>query len=258
MSARIVEPRNDFSLTLARGLGVLELFSPDASTLTTSEVAERLAVSRAAARRFLLTLARLGYLEQTKSNFSLTDKVANLGNNRLARQDRWASAVPDVLALAGRLNESISISELDGLHIRFVVRDPKRRMFSSHLIAGDKLPAHCSAAGKVLLASLGSERLDALLSTFGPLQKRTTHTITDPQRLASELKQVRIQSWAVAEDEMEIGTIAVAVPIFDRHNGVVAALAMASHRMRRSIDELRTDFLPTLLDVAERIGQRLG
>lgn len=257
MADRPIETMNDVSLTLARGIQVLELFSPTLPTVTTSEVAQSLGISRAAARRFLLTLAKLGYLEQTKANFSLTDKISTIGQGRLARASRWVGATQDVLELANRLNESVSISVLDGLDIRFVARDPKRRMFSSHLVAGDKLPAHCSAAGKVLLASLSPERLDDLMARFGPLRQRTPRTITDPEELARELRQVRIRSWAVAEDEMEIGTISVAVPIFDPANGVVAALAMASHKMRRTLDELRTEFLPILLDAAERIGHRV-
>ena len=160
-----------------------------------------------------------------------------------------------MLELANRLNESVSISVLEGLDIRFVARDPKRRMFSSHLVIGDTLPAHCSAAGKVLLASLASENLDALLDSFGPLRRRTPRTITDAGDLVRELKQVRIQSWALAEDEMEVGTISVAVPIFDGANSVVAALAMASHKMRRTIEDLERQFLPVLLDAAERIGR---
>ena len=247
---------NDFSLTLSRGIQVLEIFSPALPAVTTSEVAQRLGVSRAAARRFLLTLTKLGYLDQTRAHFSLTEKIATIGQGQLARQDRWAGAVQDVLELANRLNESISISVLDGPDIRFVARDPKRRMFSSHLVAGDKLPAHCSAAGKVLLASLGPDRLDAFLATFGPLRQRTARTITDAGDLARELKQVRIRSWAVAEDEMEVGTISVAVPIFDAANGVIAALAMASHKTRRTLDELVADFIPVLLDAADRIGRR--
>lgn len=257
MSASPVDQGNDFSLTLARGIGVLELFSPVARTLTTSEVAQRLDVSRAAARRFLLTLTKLGYLEQTKANFSLTGKTTTIGQGELARQQHWAGAMSDVLELSGRLNESVSISVLDGPDIRFVARDPRRRMFSSYLAIGDRLPAHCSAAGKVLLASLSSDHLDDLLSASVPLQRRTAQTITDPHELSQELKRVRIQSWAVAEDEMETGTISIAVPIFGRNNCVTAALATATHRMRRSVDELHAEFLPVMLDAAERIGERV-
>lgn len=255
MATSRAAPGNDFSLTLARGLEVLELFGPETPAATTSEVALRLGISRAAARRFLLTLTTLGYLARTKANFSLTEKVLALGQGGLAHQDRWADAVPHVLELANRLNDAVSISVLDGLDIRFVVRDPKRRIFSSRLVAGDRLPAHCSAAGKVLLASLPTERLEGLLAS-SPLQARTPRTITEPRALVHALRQVRIQSWAQAEDEMEMGTISVAVPIFDEANAVVGALALASHKMRRSLDELRAQGLPALLDAAERLSPR--
>ena len=245
---------NDFSLTLARGLQVLELFTERAATLTTSEVADRLDLSRAAARRFLLTFVKLGYLDQVRGTFILTSKVHALGGRQGEGWDRWMRATPVVLDLANRANESVSISVLDGLDIRFVVRDPKRRIFSTRLVAGDRLPAHCSAAGKVLLASLDPGRLNDVLAAAPTLERRTPRTVTDTETLLAELRQVRLRSWASADDEMEIGTISIAVPIFDAANGVVAALAMASHKMRRTIDELREEFLPLLLDAAERIS----
>lgn len=255
----MIEPEqsNDFSLTLARGIQVLEIFSPDVRDVTTTDVAARLGLSRAAARRFLLTLTRLGYLQQDKSSFSLTEKIATIGHGQLTRTNNWARVMPDVLELAGRLNESVSISVLEGLDICFVARDYQRRMFSSRLLIGDRLPAHCSAAGKVLLAALEPDHLDQLLNSSPPLQQRTPHSLTDTERLKIVLKQVRIQSWASAEDEMEIGTVSIAVPIFDSNNAVVAALALASHRLRRSLDELKSEFLPVLIDTADKISAKL-
>jgi len=252
------EPSNDFSLTLSRGIQILEIFSPETPEVTTSEVAERIGISRAAVRRLLLTLTTMGYLKQSKSNFSLTDKIATIGHGHIARQARWASATADVIELANRLNEPISISVLDGFDIRFVARDHKRRIFSSRLVVGDKLPAHCSAAGKVLLASLRPEALDDLLARAGALKQNTPNSITDHDKLRQELKRVRIQSWASAEDEMEVGTISVAVPIFDSGDNVIAALALGSHKMRRTMDELRTEFLPILLDTADKISSKIG
>jgi IclR family transcriptional regulator, pca regulon regulatory protein len=97
------------------------------------------------------------------------------------------------------------------------------------------------------------EDADRIISD-GRLEKRTPHTITDRDKLLAELRQVRLQSWAVAEDEMEMGTIGIAVPIFDRSGRVTAALAVGSHKMRRSIDELKSNFLPVLLDASERLS----
>ncbi|MCP4385114.1 MAG: helix-turn-helix domain-containing protein [Hyphomicrobiales bacterium] len=248
------EQRNDFSLTLARGIRVLEIFSPEVTAVTTGEVANIVGISRAAARRLLLTLTSLGYLQQTKSAFQLTDKIAAIGQGALARTDRWMRATADVIELSNRMNEPFSVSVLEGVNIRFVARDQKRRIHSARLLVGDTLPAHCSAAGKVLLASLGSDEVDRLIEAEGPLVQRTSKTMTERQELKEALRQVRLQSWATAEDEMAEGTIGIAAPIFDANGKVIAALAVGSHKMRRSVDELKTDFLPVLLDAADRIS----
>lgn len=254
---RLSESSNNFSLTLARGMRVLEIFSPQIKAVTTSEVAHLIGISRAAARRLLLTLTKLGYLEQTKSAFSLTDKIASIGQGLLARQDRWLRATTYVVELSNRMNEPFSISVLDGLNIKFVARDQKRRIHSARLLVGDTLPAHCSAAGKVLLSSLNATEIDELIAQNGPLKKQTPNTITDPEVLKAALRQVRLQSWATAEDEMEEGTIGIAVPIFNASGRVVSALAVGSHKMRRSVEELQSDFLPVLLDAADRISSEI-
>ena len=244
---------NSYSLTLARGIKALEMFGLTRKAITTSEAAEFVGISRAAARRLLLTLVSLGYLEQSKSVFSLTDKILSIGQGMLAQSNDWLQATALVIELSNRMNEPFSVSVLEGLKIRFVARDQKRRIHTAHLSVGDTLPAYCSAAGKVLLASLPIEDADRII-TAGPLEKRTPHTITDRDKLLAELRQVRLQSWAVAEDEMEMGTIGIAVPIFDRSGKVTAALAVGSHKMRRSIDELKSNFLPVLLDASERLS----
>lgn len=244
---------NSYSLTLARGIKVLEMFGLTRKAITTSEAAEFVGISRAAARRLLLTLVSLGYLEQSKSVFSLTDKILSIGQGMLARSNDWLQATALVIELSNRMNEPFSVSVLEGLKIRFVARDQKRRIHTAHLSVGDTLPAYCSAAGKVLLASLPIEDADSIIAE-GPLERRTPHTITDRDKLLAELRQVRLQSWAVAEDEMEMGTIGIAVPIFDRSGKVTAALAVGSHKMRRSIDELKSNFLPVLLDASERLS----
>jgi IclR family pca regulon transcriptional regulator len=244
---------NSYSLTLARGIKVLEMFGLTRKAITTSEAAEFVGISRAAARRLLLTLVSLGYLEQSKSVFSLTDKILSIGQGMLARSNDWLQATALVIELSNRMNEPFSVSVLEGLKIRFVARDQKRRIHTAHLSVGDTLPAYCSAAGKVLLASLPIEDADSIIME-GPLERRTPHTITDRDKLLAELRQVRLQSWAVAEDEMEMGTIGIAVPIFDRSGKVTAALAVGSHKMRRSIDELKSNFLPVLLDASERLS----
>jgi IclR family transcriptional regulator, pca regulon regulatory protein len=249
---------NEFSLTLARGISVLEQFDAPETNLTTTDLAERLQLSRAAVRRFLLTFVKLGYLAKSGTGFVLTTKLASLGRPGLPLEGRWMTATPHILELANRVNESVSLSVLDGLQIRYVARDQKRRMFSKRLLVGDKLPANCSAAGKVLLAALQPEHLDRLIGDGNSLIQMTPQSITDPNNLRAEIRQVRLQGWAQVEEEMEGGMIAVAVPVYDETNDVIAALALASNKARRSLDELRKDFLPLLFDTAEKIGTVLA
>ena len=248
---------NDYSLTLARGIQVLEIFSPERKVVTTSEVAELVGISRAAARRLLLTFTSLGYLDQTKSSFGLTAKIASIGQGLLARQDQWNQATAMVLELSNRMNESFAISVLEGKWAKYVARDQKQRISSRRLRVGDTLPAHCSAPGKVLLAALTLEELDDLLETHQPLEKCTDQSITDIVELKECLRKVRLQSWGMAEDEFELGMIAIAVPVFDSQGRVAAALSVGSTKQRRTLDELREEFLPVLQDAAEKLSSKI-
>ena len=248
----------EFALTLARGIAVLEAFGPDQPSLTTAEAAARIGISRGAARRLLLTLTQLGYLHQEGSRFALTDKILSIGHGVLAREGKWQWVTSDVFELAHQLNEPCSIAVLVGLDIEFVVRDQTRRIFSMPLNVGDRLPAHCSSAGKVLLAALDHDELNRRLDQGGPLAACTEKSITDPERLRAELHEVRLAGWASAENEMELGTIAIAVPLFGQRHQVLAALVASSHTMRRTMAELRSDFLPAIQHAAERISDKLS
>src|SRR5690606_27924179 len=159
---------------------------------------------------------------------------ATIGQGAFARENRWLKATARVIELSNRMNEPFSVSVLDGLAIRFVARDQKRRMYSAGLSVGDALPAYCAAAGEVLRATPAPDEIDDLIRKYGPLVKRPPRAIADREGLLTELRDVRLRSWATADDEMDIGTLGIAVPIFDRRGKVVAALAVGSHKTRRS------------------------
>ncbi len=250
--------KKDFALTLARGLTVIDTYSAERPTMTTSEIARRVGISRAAARRLLLTLVAFDYLECDGPRFRATQKILNISGAGPIADAMWQKITADVLAISNRFNEPCSVAVLNGMNIVFVVRDSKRRIFSAPLSVGDKLPAHCSAGGKVLLASLEPDTFRQRLSTTGPLRPRTANSIVAPDELARELRLVRRNGWAKAEDEMEVGTIAVAVPLFDKSNDVIAALTISSHKSRRSMDELIDDFLPVIQNAADRISDSLA
>lgn len=248
----------DFALTLARGLAIIEAFSADSQAMTTTQVATKVGVSRAAARRLLLTLVALEYLKHDGYRFSPTSKIQTGHPADLMNSVAWQKVTADVLAISNRFNEPCAVSVLDDLSIVFVIRDQQRRIFSARLSVGDKLPANCSASGKVLLAALDPAMLQKRLETADSLARRTEFSIVDPTELERELRDVRRNGWAKAEDEMEVGTISIAVPLFNGSNNVIAALSAASHKTRRSMDELIEDFLPVIRHAADRISDSLG
>lgn len=244
--------KRDFAQTLARGLSCLEVLAVLNEPAGCTQIATAMGVSRAAARRILLTLEHLGYVIENRGFYAASPKVLSLGRGLLAKNSLWSAVVPEVVGIADRFNEPCSISVLDALDIVFVCRDSTRRIFTSRLEAGDRLPAHCSASGKILLAALPAEELEKRLSGV-TLPKRGTASITDHARLKEALDAARSKHFALAVDEMEDGTISVAVPLSERDGRTVAAMSFASHRTRSSIESLTTDVLPALRKAADRV-----
>lgn len=242
----------DFSQSLARGLAILELFRDNVTYLTPSAVSAKIGMSRAAARRLLLTLQDLGYLEGDGRRFWLTPRILRLGQNLFAVNGLWQMVNHRVVELANMFNEPCAAAVLDGLDIVYVARDSARHIYTSRLAIGDRMPAHCSSLGKVLLAALPPNELDRLLAGH-TLAKRTEKTITDPALLRADLDGVRRRHWAKVEDEMDDGTISVAVPLRGANGSLVAALNVASHRSRCDIATMVETMLPPLQVAAQEI-----
>ena len=241
--------KRDFAQTLARGLACLERLAAADTPLTCTEVAHAMDVSRAAARRILLTLENLGYVKEERGVYGATPKVLALGRGVLGRTSVWNAAAATVMALADQVNEPCSISVLEGLDIMFVSRDSTRRIYTSRLGVGDRLPAYCSASGKVLLASLPLPELDKRLEGI-VLVKQGPASVTDVGDLKTRLSEARQKDFARAIDEMENGTISIAVPLRERSGRVVAAMSVASHRDRMSPADLTNNVLPRLREGA--------
>ena len=243
--------KRDFAQTLARGLACLEVLAELDEPAGCSRIAFAMDVSRAAARRILLTLEHLGYVIERRGLYVASPKVLSLGRGMLARGSVWNAVGPEVVAMADRYNEPCSISMLDGLDIVFVCRDSTRRIFTSRLEAGDRLPAHCSASGKMLLSALPPADLARRLART-VLQKRGPASITEPGLLQAALDAVRRDGFALAVDEMEDETLSIAVPIHERSGQTVAAMSFASHRSRRSVESLKEEILPHLREAAQK------
>jgi IclR family pca regulon transcriptional regulator len=249
----MAEPAPAFVQSLERGLAVIRAFDRAHPELTLTEVAAATGVTRAAARRFLHTLAQLGYVRSDGRFFSLSPRVLELGYAYLSSLSLPEIAEPHLEALVAEVNESSSVSVLDGADIVYVARVPTSRIMTVAISVGTRFPAHATSMGRVLLAGLGDDDLDAYLKTVD-LRQLAARTITSPSALRSEILRVRARGWALVDQELEEGLRAVAAPIRDRAGRTVAAINISAHASRTSLESMRRDLIPPLVAAAARIS----
>jgi IclR family pca regulon transcriptional regulator len=233
----------DFVQSLERGLLVIRAFDAEHRELGLSEVARIAGLTRAAARRFLLTLVKLGYMNLSDGRFSLSPRVLELGYAYLSSLTLPEVAQPHMEALVASVNESSSISVLDDTEIVYVARVPTRRIMSITLSVGTRLPAYVTSMGRVLLAALPEAELEARLARI-EVRPLSARTIKDVPALRGVLERVRRQGWATVDQELEEGLRSLAVPIHDASGAVIAALNVSVHATRGSMTTLRREFLP--------------
>jgi IclR family pca regulon transcriptional regulator len=249
--------QREFVQGLQRGFAVIKAFSAERPRLTVAEVAARTDLTRAVARRYLLTLRELGYVVQDGTLFALTPRILDLGFTYLATIDVASIAQPHMEKVVHTLRESCSVAVLDGHDAVYVARVAAKRIMSINLVVGSRLPAHATSMGKVLLAYLPPAQLDEYFRTAA-LQPLTGRTITDEATLRRALQQIRERGWAFADQESEDGVRTVAVPLFDRNNEVHAAMNVSGHASRVSMKELKSRYLPILAEAAAEISRALG
>ncbi|NUO44929.1 MAG: helix-turn-helix domain-containing protein [Streptomyces sp.] len=241
-----------FVRSLERGLAVIRAFDADHPELTLSEVARASELTRAAARRFLLTLADLGYVHADGRTFRLTPRVLELGYSYLAGFSLAQIAEPHLEQLVERTRESSSLCVLDGDEIVYVARVPARRIMTAAITVGTRFPAHVTSVGRVILAHLPAEKRELVLSR-ADLRALTPRTIVSVALLRAELDRVRGQGYAVVDQELEEGLRSVAAPVRDRDGEVVAAVNIPVHASRNTVASVRRDLLPHLLDTVAGI-----
>jgi IclR family transcriptional regulator, pca regulon regulatory protein len=242
----------DFVQSLERGLGVIRAFDGQRASLTLSDVAKATGLTRAAARRFLLTLVELGYMTAEGRLFRLSPRVLDLGRPYLSSLTLQEVAQPHLGSLVGRVEESATVAVLDGAEIVYVAHAPARRILSVSVGIGTRDPAFATSLGRVLLAGQGDDWLDGYLASV-KLQKITPRTIATPARLRAELERVRQQGFALVDQELEEGLRAIAAPIHDNHGRVIAAVNLAVHASRWSLREIEAGLVPSLLATAADI-----
>ncbi len=239
--------------SFARGLAVIRAFSADRPAQTLSEVAQTTGLSRAGARRILLTLQTLGYVVSDGKLFRLTPKILDLGFAYLSSMPFWNLAEPVIEGLVNQVHESCSVAMLDGTDIVYVLRVPTQKIMAINLSIGSRLPAWCTSMGRVLLADLPPEDLDATLAA-SEISPRTRHTVTDPAQLKSLIDTVREQGWALVDQELEEGLVSLSAPIRERSGRVIAAMNISGQVNRTSVQHMIRHFLPPLRAAADEIS----
>ena len=243
---------SDFVQSLDRGLAVIRAFGPDRERLSLSEVARATGLTRAATRRFLLTLVKLGYVRSDGREFSLRPRVLELGYAYLSGLAMPEIASPHLEELVAKVRESSSISVLDGHHIVYVARVPTKRIMTVAISVGTRFPAYATSMGRVLLAGMSQEDLDKYLAE-AELAPITARTVTDPDRLQEIVHEVGRQGYAIVDQELEEGLRAIAAPIHGAGGSVTAAINLSAHASRVSLSAMRAELLPALQETAARI-----
>lgn len=247
----------DFMTSLARGMAVLSVFAQHGREVTMSQISAETGIPRAAVRRALYTLAKLGYVGEHGRGYVLLPRVLGIGGAYVASAPLAVAAQPVLDALRDAVHESCSLGVLDGDDVLYVARAETVRIMSIGLRSGSRLPAYCTSMGRILLASLPPDTLEGYLER-NPLRPRTERTITHPTELLEVLAKVRREELSLTDQELEIGLRSIAVPIRNQAGRVLAAMNVSGHASRITAEDMQQRYLSPLLYAAEGIRMALA
>jgi len=242
-------------MSLVKGLNVIKAFNQQRPKMSLSQVASITGYSRAATRRFLLTLVSEGYAKQEDKLFSLTAKILELGYCYLSAVDIWQHAQPLMADLVSQIDESCSAAVLDGFDVVYVARvATTKRIMSVGLDVGTRLPAFATSMGRVLMAGLDEVELGKFIANC-PKEQFTHFTLLNEKELFAEILQVKNYGYSLVEQELELGLTSISVPIHNRAGKLSAALSISIHSAQLSKTEILKTILPALKANAARIGE---
>ena len=256
----------DFIAGMAKGMAVLESFDTERQRLNATLAAQRAGITRAAARRHLLTLAHLGYLETDGSFYWLSSKVLRFSGSYLASARLPRVLQPTLNRLAAQTGESFSAVVRDGDEVVIVTRNDYHYQNNSALgnkyagytpyglHLGARLPVHATSTGRVLLAALNDAEFEAWAKDRS-LPRLTAFTCIDMVQFRSTIAQIRRDDYAVANQQHELGVHALAVPVRNMAGSTVAALNVVTQPSRLEPQALLRELLPLLQDAAREVRQ---
>jgi len=247
----------NFMTSLARGLAVIHAFQERKRHLTIAQISHRTEIPRAAVRRCLHTLIKLGYATTDGRTYSLLPKVLTLGHAYLSSTPLAVTAQPILDRLSDELHEACSMATLEGDEVLYVARSATpQRLISVDLSVGSRLPAYCTSMGRILLAALDDAALTEYLE-HANLQVKTSRTLHTPEAIRASVEEIRQKGWVIIDQELEVGLRSLAVPLKDSAGQVLAALNVGTHASRVTKQELESRFLPVLLEASRELSTRL-
>lgn len=247
----------DYVQSLERGLTVIHGFTDHGPSLTLARLSQVTGLSRPTVRRVVLTLERLGYLRSDGREFALTPRVLTLANAYLAPLKLTEVAQPHMENVTKATGHTCSLAVLDGDDAVFVTRVPSRPVMRHTVTTGSRLPAHATSMGRILLAGLPDHELDVFLAR-APFPRLTAVTKVTAQELMSELSTTRARGWALVDQEFEEGVRSFSAPVRDSGISTIASLSMSVRADELSVDEIRHELLPVVVEAAAEISNQLG
>jgi IclR family transcriptional regulator, pca regulon regulatory protein len=241
---------------LANGLLVIEAFAASRQRMTLADIAKSTGLTRAASRRYLLTLAANGYAHFDGKRFQLTSRVLRLGHAYISSVPLPQIAQPIVEELGHRTDESIALSVLEGSESLTIASSAPRRIVGIFTRIGTHLPALSTATGRVLLAGKSDDAIKDMLRSFG-VERLTSKTKTQSSEILEEIRRIRQTGYALNDEEIEVGLRVIAVPVRDTDRKVVASMCVSTYSSRYEVEQLTEKFLQPLLKASEKLGQLL-
>ena len=248
--------KRDLVAGLEKGLSVIEAFDQQRPRLTISEVAERTGLTRAAARRYLITLSHLGFVSQDRKMFALTPRVLRLGQSYMHSARLPRVVRPEIQRLAQEIGESVGVSVLDDGEVVSVAVAKASHDAMPLIESGTRLPLHCTAAGRVMLAEMPAAEAEQWIARL-PLAAVTARTITQPERLRAEISRAREQGYALIDQELELGHRAISVPLRNFRGEAIASMSVVTQGPRFGTEQLVAQCLPLLRQTQAHLRQLL-
>ena len=247
----------NFMTSLARGLIVIQAFTQQTPQMTISQLSLKTGLSRAAVRRCLYTLTKLGFAgAEDGTRYGLRPRMLTLSNTYTASNALSTSAQPILERMSAAFHESFSVATLDGDDIVYIARTTVSRVMAVDLHIGSRLPAYCTSMGRVLLAYQPADQIEKYLARV-VLTPHTTRTVTSVDKLAMLLRNTRRNGYALCDQELEVGLRSLAVPVFAPSGRVVATLNLSGSAPRMPVYDMQTKFLPHLRNAANELGALL-